>query len=140
MGPKNHARIIDKIHKYFELYRVFMHDFLYQNAWISSLYILIDMLIYIYVYICTYMYIYIYYILYISTHFGPTVLTNFALGVLGYFLIKKSAKKNWQIHKVFLNISSLHIFQNDSTSPNYILPSCTKTILKLIFNTSQLYL
>ena len=39
LDPKNHTKKNDKIHKNFELYQVFMHNFLYQNAWIFSLYI-----------------------------------------------------------------------------------------------------
>ena len=38
---KNHTRKIDKIHKDFELYQVFKHNFLYKNVWIFPLYILL---------------------------------------------------------------------------------------------------
>ena len=40
LDPKNCTRKIDKIHKDFEQYQVFMHNFLYQNIWIFPLYII----------------------------------------------------------------------------------------------------
>ena len=41
LGPQNHTREIDKIHKDWELYQVFMHKFLFQNVQILPLHILI---------------------------------------------------------------------------------------------------
>ena len=41
LGPQNHTREIDKIHKDWELYQVFMHKFLFQNVQVLPLHILI---------------------------------------------------------------------------------------------------
>ena len=41
LGPKNDTRKVEKIHKGFKLYQVFMHNFLCQNIWIFSLFIYI---------------------------------------------------------------------------------------------------
>ena len=32
LGPKRHTRKFREVHKDFELYQVFMHNFLYQNV------------------------------------------------------------------------------------------------------------
>ena len=45
LSPKNHTRKIDKIHKNFELYQVFIYNFLDQNLPIFSLYMLLTTII-----------------------------------------------------------------------------------------------
>ena len=71
LGPKNCTRKIDKIHKDFELYHVFMHKF-----W-------------------TKMFGYSHYIFCLqeeSTHFGLTVLTNFGLEIQDILGPKNAAR------------------------------------------------
>ena len=73
VGPKNHTRKIDKIHKSVEIYQLLMHNFLGQKVRIFP---------------CMYC------LQKESTHFFLGILISFSLEVLLHFRLKKLYKKN----------------------------------------------
>ena len=104
MDPKDHPPKLDKIQKDFELYQVFMHNFIGLYGRIFPLYILLKRTI---------------------NRFWSKGFNNFDLVVSSHFKSKKSFKKNWPNFQVLIHDV---LYQNVSTPPNHILLTRTKSI------------
>ena len=87
-GSKNQTRKIDKIHKNFELYQVFMYNSVPNGSNISQS---------------------LYYSQKDSAYFSLEVSTHFGLGVLANFGLKHYTQKIDKIHNDFWTISTLHV-------------------------------
>ena len=99
---KNHKRKIGNNHKDFELYQLFMHNFLYQNVLIFPLYLFPTNAKTSCISFSIKMSRYSYYTFRLhekSTHFDLEVSVHFVLGVSGYFGLKNHTRKIINIHK-----------------------------------------
>ena len=96
LGQKNYTRQISNIHKDFELYQIFMHNFLCQNFLIFPLQILLKRTINIF--------------------WSEGVSTYFGLEVSRQFGIENHQQKSAIFKKFFWTISSFH---EQSYMPNY---------------------